>query len=195
MKKRIFLKDFDWSAVQCDYDAGLSWRGIIEKYKTTPTSLNKAAKLGLFKTRTQIEGATISRNAIPREMSAESRAAQSRRAKDRGLGGKRNSHKFEYNGVILDSSYELEMAKNLDAAGVTWERPGRFKWIDDDGVDHHYTPDFYLPHYNVYLDPKHKGIIPLHARKIELVQKQNGIKVLVLTKEQLTWQAVLLYIE
>ncbi len=120
--------------------------------------------------------------------------AQSRRAKERGLGGQRNSHKIEYKGVVLDSSYELEMAQNLDAAGVKWSRPGRFKWIDDSGVDHHYTPDFYLPHYNVYLDPKHKGLIPLHARKIELVQEQNDIRVLVLTKEQLTWAAVLSYV-
>lgn len=190
----MFLKDYDWPSIQTAYDSGVTWRGIVERFKTTPTSLNKAVKLGLFRTRTQVEGATLSRRAIPRTMSDEAKLKQSRLAKERGLGGKRNSHKIEYKGIILDSSYELEMAQNLDAAGVEWSRPGRFKWIDDEGVDHHYTPDFFLPMYNVYLDPKHKGLIPLHARKIELVQEQNDIRVLVLRKEQLTWPVVLSYL-
>ena len=59
-----------------------------------------------------------------------------------------------YNGVLLDSSWELELAKRLDSIGVKWVRPDPIKWTDLEGVEHHYFPDFYLPDQKIYLDPK-----------------------------------------
>ena len=46
---------------------------------------------------------------------------QSKNAKQRELGGWHTSRKFMYNGVLLSSSYEVEVAKDLDKNGIKWE--------------------------------------------------------------------------
>ncbi len=92
--------------------------------------------------------------------------------------------------IRLDSSYEVAVASDLDANGVQWTRPKPLSWVDTNGISHRYYPDFYLPEYNVYLDPKHKGIIPLHEEKIRKVVEQNNVKLYVLTVDQLTWAAI-----
>jgi len=50
----------------------------------------------------------------------------------------------------LDSSWEWKMANELDKSGIKWKRAYHF-WI---GGGSSYTPDFYLPDYDLYLDPK-----------------------------------------
>lgn len=107
-----------------------------------------------------------------------------------GYGGKNRRKIFEYNGITLESSYELIVAQELDAANVKWTRPGRFPWIDSVGKPHHYTPDFYLPQYDIYLDPKNDQLIKVDSEKIHFVQEQNCIKVFVLDKQNLTWDAI-----
>lgn len=119
-------------------------------------------------------------------------------AKSRGLGGINYKSVITYNGVKLDSSYELTVAKSLDENGVKWIRPSRFKYIDSKGVEHTYTPDFYLPEYDVYLDPKNDFLIEninpwlgyTDVEKIKWVQSQNNIKVLILNKDNLTWDRI-----
>lgn len=69
---------------------------------------------------------------------------------------------IEYNGVWLESSWELALAVRLDKLKVKWLRPDPIKWIDYDGFYHNYFPDFYLPDYDIYLDPKNP-----HARKVQ----------------------------
>lgn len=93
------------------------------------------------------------------------------------LGGKRNSKRFLYNGIHLDSSYEVRYAKILDKAGVEWIRPKKVLWIDDDGKTHRYYADFYIPKYNIYIDTKNKYLIERDRYKIEKVSKQNSITI------------------
>jgi hypothetical protein len=50
----------------------------------------------------------------------------------------------------LDSSWEFKMANELDKSGIKWKKAYHF-WI---GNRQSYTPDFYLPDYDLYLDPK-----------------------------------------
>ena len=100
--------------------------------------------------------------------------------------------KIEYNGVKLDSSYELRVAEDLDRNSILWERPSGFSY-EFNGVEHRYTPDFYLPDYNVYLDPKNDYLIHNQnprfgysdTEKIDKVAEQNNIKILVLDKDHL----------
>lgn len=114
------------------------------------------------------------------------------------LGGKYSSKKFEYNGIKLDSSYELEVAKELDKHNIKWERPSYFIWEDDNHLEHRYYPDFYLPEFNVYLDPKNDYLIYYKSErfgitdveKINKVMIQNNIRIIILNKNNLTWENI-----
>lgn len=118
-------------------------------------------------------------------------------AKKHGLGGFAWRRGIDYNGIKLDSSYELVVAKDLDKNNIRWERPNRIKYVFN-GSDHYYTPDFYLIDYDVYLDPKNDFLIEninpgtgiKDVDKIKLVEEQNNIKVIILNKSQLTWEAI-----
>lgn len=67
-----------------------------------------------------------------------------------------------------------------------------------DGKLHYYTPDFYLPDYNLYLDPKNDFLINninpklgyADSYKIEQVMLQNNIRIIILNKEQLSWDYI-----
>lgn len=116
----------------------------------------------------------------------------------RGLGGFHFRRGTDYKGIKLDSSYEVTVAQSLDANSVRWERCTRFTYTDPNGVTHTYTPDFYLPDYNIYLDPKNDyliqngqlGIGYTDVEKIKWVCEQNNIQVLILDKDNLTWERI-----
>lgn len=116
----------------------------------------------------------------------------------RHLGGWHTSKTIEYKGIKLDSQYEYDVAKELDENQVKWQRPTYFLWEDTNGVRHRYYPDFYLPEYNVYLDPKNDYLINNKSKrfgitdleKIEKVKKQNGIRIIILDKDNLTWEKI-----
>lgn len=74
-----------------------------------------------------------------------------------------------YNGVLLDSTWELELAKRLDDIKIKWIRPDPIKWVDDNGLEHNYFPDFYLPDYDLYLDPKNPHAVKVQKKKLEKV--------------------------
>lgn len=78
----------------------------------------------------------------------------------------------EYNGIMLDSTWELELAKRLDEQQIKWLRPKPIKWLDEDGVTHNYFPDFFLPDYNLYLDPKNPHAFKVQQKKINQLKKQ-----------------------
>lgn len=78
----------------------------------------------------------------------------------------------EYKGIMLDSSWELALAKRLDALDIKWIRPDPVPWIDEGGVCHNYFPDFYLPDYDLYLDPKNPHAIKVQINKLTLLLKQ-----------------------
>lgn len=116
-----------------------------------------------------------------------------------GLGGfNMRRQRIKYNGKSLDSSYELIVAKSLDENNVLWERCDRFEYHRPDGTLSHYTPDFYLPEYNVYLDPKNDYIISRineksglsDIEKIEIASSENNIRVIILDKYNLTWDKI-----
>ena len=122
----------------------------------------------------------------------------SKLAFERHLGGWHTSKTIEYKETKLDSNYELEVAKTLDENQVKWERPTYFMWEDSNGLKHRYYPDFYLPDYNVYLDPKNDYLINNKSKrfgitdveKIKLVENQNKIRIIILDKQNLTWKSI-----
>lgn len=58
-----------------------------------------------------------------------------------------------YKNVWLDSSWELQIAILLDSLNITWIRPEPLQY-EDQGKTRKYYPDFYLPKFNLYIDPK-----------------------------------------
>ena len=57
-------------------------------------------------------------------------------------------------------------------------------------IKHLYYPDFYLPDYNVYLDPKNSFLIKKDKEKINRTATQNKINIIVLTVDQLDWSTI-----
>jgi hypothetical protein len=92
-------------------------------------------------------------------------------------GGETNYKRYHYNGVLMDSAWEVEIAQWMDEHKVRWERSRKlmFWWTDTVGAKHRYYPDFYLPDYNVYLDPKNRYLISRSREKMEAVQRENEI--------------------
>lgn len=134
-----------------------------------------------------------------RTCSAECRnALNSRMALDRQKSRHHSRKDTMYKGVLLNSSYEEAVAKELDEANILWERPKPIRWIDAEGKKHWYYPDFYLPEFDVFLDPKNDYLINnvnkwfgiTDKEKIERVEQQNGVRVLILSKENLLWEKI-----
>ena len=97
----------------------------------------------------------------------------------------------------FDSSYEVIVAKELDANNISWEKSRSFSYVVE-GVEHKYTPDFYLPEYDVYLDPKNDFLIESinpalgykDVDKIKWVEDLHNIHVIILDKDHLTWNGI-----
>ena len=119
-----------------------------------------------------------------------SREKLSAEAKRRGFGGYRpnagRSKKFKVvdsfgKETTLQSTYELLCSELLNEMNIKWVRPKALKY---DGRN--YFADFYLPDYNIYLDPKNSYKAKLDADKIKKVVEENNVKVFVLLQEQIT---------
>ncbi len=78
----------------------------------------------------------------------------------------------EYKGILLDSSWELELAKRLDELEIKWVRPDPIPWVDEEGVTHNYFPDFYLEDYDLFLDPKNPHAIKVQKKKLDCLLTQ-----------------------
>jgi YHS domain-containing protein len=93
-------------------------------------------------------------------------------------GGELGYKHYTYKNIIMDSIWEVEIAKWMDEKGIKWDRSRKrhmFWWTDDDGNKRRYYPDFYLPELNVYLDPKNKYKMENDRIKMDRVIKENGI--------------------
>lgn len=169
---------YNWAEIQRVYNSGLSLRECQGVFGFGHAAYIKAKRRGVFSLRTLKEAKLLglAQGKFKQNWSLAAREKQSAIAKRRKLGGKRNSHKIEYKGIILDSSYELRVAQILDRDGIKWTRPSEtFEWADDKGVSHRYHPDLYLPELNLYLDPKHKWLIQKDIPKFNAVILRHKI--------------------
>lgn len=81
-------------------------------------------------------------------------------------------NKHEQKEILLESSWEQEIAKWLDELNIVWIRPKPIKWFDTKtNKIRLYYPDFYLPEKNLYLDPKNPTAIALSLHKMNTVEK------------------------
>ena len=66
----------------------------------------------------------------------------------------RDKRIYEYKGVKLHGSWELKYAQFLDRFGIKWERPKVAFSYSFNGLVKKYTPDFYLPDSDEYVEIK-----------------------------------------
>jgi hypothetical protein len=81
----------------------------------------------------------------------------------------------------MDSSWEVEVATLMDELNITWDRNRKycFWWYDDKNSKRRYYPDFYLPHFDCYLDTKNKYLMIKDKYKIQKVLENNKITLIV----------------
>jgi len=73
--------------------------------------------------------------------------------------------------ILLDSSWEEALAKRLDELDIEWTRPLPIQYMDEDNKIRNYFPDFYLPAYNLFLDPKNPAAINAQKNKLDILKK------------------------
>lgn len=78
---------------------------------------------------------------------------------------------YENKKVLLESSWEVRAANLLCKLDITWIRPKPIKWIDANQTHRLYFPDFYLPDYDIYLDPKNPYCMEQDKEKLSIVCK------------------------
>ena len=80
----------------------------------------------------------------------------------------------------MDSRWEVEIAKWMDAEGIRWDRSKKrhmFRWVDGCGDERKYFPDFYLPDFDVYLDPKNDYYLQRDLPKLKYVMDAHKVKI------------------
>ena len=108
-------------------------------------------------------------------------------------------NKWQNQQVLLDSSWELKVAKELDKNNVMWYRPEPMRWVDQSGKSRLYYPDFYIPSLNVYLDPKNPYCMKMDEYKMTEISKNVNIKyghidmIMEYIKEEISLKCVINY--
>lgn len=77
-----------------------------------------------------------------------------------------------YGTYLFQSGWEVEIAKYLDEHNIAWLQPkSPILYETDDGKTRRYYPDFYLPFFDVYVDPKNPYCIKQQQPKLSKVTK------------------------
>jgi hypothetical protein len=95
-------------------------------------------------------------------------------------GGETNYKRYIYNDILMDSSWEVDLAKWLDSQNIKWIRDKKvyFTWKDSTGKTKRYHPDFYLTDLDIYLDPKNKFLMEKDKEKLDFVRKEYKVTIL-----------------
>lgn len=90
----------------------------------------------------------------------------------------------------VQGTWERDFSKVLNIIDEKWikigigDRNHSFKWIDDKGKEHTYSPDFYSPKLKKYFEVKGYWWGD-DKRKMELVLEQNNINIEIIKKKEL----------
>jgi len=87
--------------------------------------------------------------------------------------------------TVLQSSYELKCSEILNGLGIKWVRPKALKYDN-----RNYFADFYLPEYDLYLDPKNDYKSKVDQAKIRKVKEQNDVKLFILSDDQINQEYI-----
>lgn len=76
---------------------------------------------------------------------------------------------------MLESSWEVKVAEYLDFHEIKWLRPEPLQWRDSLGKDRLYYPDFYVPEWGIYLDPKNPYCMEQDREKMQVMSYQINL--------------------
>ena len=97
-----------------------------------------------------------------------------------------------YNGIWMDSSWEVLFAKRLDYLGELWEKsPRYFEYTNQEGERRKYYPDFFLKARNLYVEIKGYHT-PRSRQKMQAVLNEHDINLVELKsiKEIEEWKSL-----
>lgn len=165
---------YDWDTLQKDYDAGLSYRQLSQKYGVSQVSIAAAKKRGDIVTRTVSEGTKLhfEKNGA-NIMTDDARDRQSARMSEHNPGGR--SKWFEISGKKVQGTWERDFALYLENHNIPWQRCKPLEYCIDNKIKR-YTPDFYLPIQNIYIEIKGRWW-GNDRKKMEAVIEQHQDKV------------------
>lgn len=182
---------YNYDEIQKLIDIGNSYRSLKKILGISSKTLWAAQKKGLIKFPKNNQKKLLAIGVIkPHPCSSETKEKLSKLMSKRIKKNIRYSKMENYKGVWLDSSYESIVVRELELNNIQWIRPKALKW-DDNGQIRRYLPDFFLPDYNVYLDPKNDYLIKKDKIKIERAMSYNSVTVIVLSKHELKWVNIL----
>lgn len=143
---------YDWNQIQTDYDAGMTYRDIAAKYGMSQQSIATARKRGDIVTRNRSEamGLRVEKYG-PNVMGQAARDKLAIRMSENNPGGR--SKWFTVAGKKVQGTWERDFALYLEEHGVEWQRGQPLAYVLD-GKERHYTPDFYLPQFDRYVEVK-----------------------------------------
>lgn len=98
------------------------------------------------------------------------------------------SRTHEYKGIKFHGLWELKFAMHLDDKNVAWRRPTEKFQYTFEGKVRHYTPDFYIPEMESYVEIK-----GYQTPKDEAKWRQFPLKLIVLKGEDLIQMGLLEY--
>lgn len=180
------MNKYDWQKIQKFYDAGNSWKDIRVEFGVSSQAIAKAVKRGDLTTRSLSEAQKLSLiKHGPRKMSESARKQLSISQSLNNRGGK--CKWYEVSGQKVQGTWERNLAIKFNELGVKWIKlsTGKDVWpYVIDGKLYHYTPDFYLPDYKVYLEVK--GYWWGNDRqKMSEIKRQYSNKQIVIVEKQL----------
>lgn len=93
---------------------------------------------------------------------------------------------YVVNGIKVQGTWEQRFALKMSELGIKWEKVKKHAWkYVMNGKTRHYTPDFYLPEHNLYIEIKGFWWGD-DKQKMECVIKQHtDKKIIILMKEEL----------
>lgn len=178
------MKKYNWTEIQDHYNNGMSWRELEKKFGVTQGALSKARKRGdLVTTRTASETMILQyRNGrLPNKPNKEFCRQLSLSQSLENKGGR--SKWYIVSGIKVQGTWERNIAEKLNELSVKWEkiRDYPFRYIKDN-KEHRYSPDFYLPEFDCYLEIK--GFWWGQDReKMDLVINQNPDKNIIIIEK------------
>lgn len=149
--------------------------------KETSESIKRVTEKMKATVATRIKNGTY----VPRRMGDAARKRLSVEQSLKNRGGK--CKWFEYNGQKLQGSWELNVAKKLDELNIPWYKPTVHKDVLQytlDGKIKSYTPDLYLPTYNVFLEIKGYWWGNDKAKMQAVIEQNPNVTIVIIEKDQ-----------
>lgn len=183
---------YDWTKLQDAYDKGLSYRDLHKKYGVTFNAISAAKARGDLQTRNAGDAQRLKIQLCGGQtpMSLEARKNASYRMSECNPGGK--SDWYIVNNIKVQRTWERDFALWCNANNIIWERCKPLTYYIDN-KRRNYTPDFYLPEYDLYIEikgywwgndrAKMKEVIGQYPnKKIKIIENTNWKEALCLNK-------------